>query len=300
MPRWDFCIGSPILGLYSSKHFASANKRVILTPPSCNQRDTLTIRGRLVTRISKYTDILDSDSFDLSLPETIIGPESSVVQDRWITNPIAKTWLSDFKDADPESYPILPMMMAGDEHAIVNREAANIRDAYLRTWVAGKSMGEIDGFDLKADSGVYWERLFWGSKGTPQTSILRLLTYQINRNQWIRQELEDKMRWQRYLNSVAEVCNKRKFFITREGLFGLGPAVLKEEDFVAVLLGGDVPFIVREVVGSEEGSLEERKSANKPVPMDRKFQLIGECYVDGLMQGQGVAGVEIARDITLI
>lgn len=86
----------------------------------------------------------------------------------------------------------------------------------------------------------------------------------------------------------------------KKGLFGLGPGALEEQDFVAVLLGGDVPFVVREVVGSEEGSLEERMRANEPIPMDRKFQLIGECYVGGLMQGQGVVGVEIVRDITLI
>jgi hypothetical protein len=66
------------------------------------------------------------------------------------------------------------------------------------------------------------------------------------------------------------------------------------------LLGADVPFVIREVVSDEEGSLEERERANMPIPMDRKFHLIGECYVDGLMQGQGVKGVEIVRDITLI
>lgn len=97
VPRWDFCIGTPILGLYSSKHFASANKRVILTPPPGNLRDTLIIRGRLVTRIIKHTELLDSASFDLSLTQTTVGPESSTVQDRWITNPIANTWLANFK-----------------------------------------------------------------------------------------------------------------------------------------------------------------------------------------------------------
>lgn len=30
VPRWDFCAGTPILGLFSSKYFASANKKVIL------------------------------------------------------------------------------------------------------------------------------------------------------------------------------------------------------------------------------------------------------------------------------
>jgi hypothetical protein len=75
---------------------------------------------------------------------------------------------------------------------------------------------------------------------------------------------------------------------------------MEEADFVAVFLGGDVPFVVQEVAGSEEGSLEERMRENKPVPMHRKFQLNGECYFDRLIQVQVVVGVEIARDVTLI
>jgi hypothetical protein len=161
-------------------------------------------------------------------------------------------------------------------------------------------MSEVDGFDREADSAAYWERLFWGSQGTPISSNLRDLAYEVNMNEWTRRELENKGRWQRYQNSVAEVCHNRRFFITKKGLFGLGPGALKEQDFVAILLGSDVPFVLREVVGREEGSLEERMRTNEPIPMDRKFQLIGECYVDGLMQGQGVVGVEIVRDITLI
>ena len=29
---------------------------------------------------------------------------------------------------------------------------------------------------------------------------------------------------------------------------------------------------------------------NKPIRMDRKFEVVGECYVDGSMQGQAVKG----------
>lgn len=69
---------------------------------------------------------------------------------------------------------------------------------------------------------------------------------------------------------------------------------------MSVLLGANVPFVIREVVGPEEGTLEERLKANNLVPLDRKFQLTGECYFDGLMQAQGITGVEIVRDITSV
>ena len=50
--------------------------------------------------------------------------------------------------------------------------------------------------------------------------------------------------------------------------------------------------MIREVVDADEGSLEERMKANKQVPMDRKFHLIRECYIDSFMQ-EAVKGVEI-------
>jgi hypothetical protein len=65
-------------------------------------------------------------------------------------------------------------------------------------------------------------------------------------------------------------------------------------------LGADVPFVIREVLGVDEMSNEERQRLNLPVPMDRKFLLVGECYVQGLMAGEAVRGREFNRNITLI
>lgn len=302
VPRWDYFIDTPTLGLYNSTHIASANKDVILSSRP-NVANSLTVRGTLITRIVKHTALLESSCFDLSLPETIIGPESPVVRGLWDTNPIAKTWLSNLKDEDPESYPVLPLLTAesaNGPYLIFNTTASNVYNAYVRTWVAGKNMGEIDGFDLKADSAVYWERLFWGSRGTDQTFVSGLESFLSDPEEWARKSLEDKMRWQRYRDSAALVCHKRKFFFTKKGFFGLGPGALRPDDFVALLLGADVPFVVREVLDDEEENAEVRMRENKPVPMDRKFQLIGECYVDGLMQGQATKGREFTRDITLI
>ena len=88
--------------------------------------------------------------------------------------------------------------------------------------------------------------------------------------------------------------------MTKRGLFGIGPGAMKRDDFVAVVLGLDVPVVLKEVEGEgEEPSMAERKARNMPVPMDRKFQVVGECYMDGLMQGQ-LARQEFIRDITLI
>lgn len=305
VPRWDYFIDTPMLGLYNSDHFAAANKDVILTPPLPSVRNTLTVRGSLITRITQHTDLLEPSSFDLPLPlpanaEALVGPSSPHVQSLWTKNLIAKTWLSHLKDQHPESYPVLAHAMFQSEkgpYAMFDTHASNVYNAYIKTWVAGKNMGQIDGFDLKADSEAYWERLFWGTELPPGVLRSRLMA---GKEEFMRKKLEDKMRWHRYRDSAALVCNKRKFFITKKGLFGLGPGALRPDDFVAVLLGADVPFVIREVLDDEEKSQEERRMLNMPIPMDRKFRLIGECFVQGLMQGQATKGQEFRRDITLI
>jgi hypothetical protein len=53
-----------------------------------------------------------------------------------------------------------------------------------------------------------------------------------------------------------------------------------------------VPFVLREV--------DEGRDQSQPLPPGLKFQLVGECYVHGLMQGQAVRGRELTRDIQLV
>lgn len=132
--------------------------------------------------------------------------------------------------------------------------ASNVYNAYIKTWVAGKNMGQIDGFDLNADSDAYWERLFWGTELSPGILFSRLMA---GKEEFARKELEDKMRWQRYRDSAEMVCNNRKYFIIKKGFFGLVLGTLRPDDFVAVLLGVDVPFVIRELLDDEEKNEEE-------------------------------------------
>jgi hypothetical protein len=58
-------------------------------------------------------------------------------------------------------------------------------------------------------------------------------------------------------------------FITRKGHLVLGPEYVKRGDFVALIKGTQVPFILR------------RQS-------DGQYQLVGEAYVDGIMDGEAM------------
>lgn len=63
---------------------------------------------------------------------------------------------------------------------------------------------------------------------------------------------------------------------------------------MAVLLGSDVPFVVC------EADPDARDPTIGVISQDTKLQLVGECYLHGLMQGQAVRGKEIVRNIILV
>jgi hypothetical protein len=55
----------------------------------------------------------------------------------------------------------------------------------------------------------------------------------------------------------------------------VGPGALKEGDLVAVLLGSDAPFVVRE---ADPGARDQTRG----VPQDTRFKLVGEFHLYGL------------------
>ncbi|KAF2645476.1 HET-domain-containing protein [Massarina eburnea CBS 473.64] len=73
-----------------------------------------------------------------------------------------------------------------------------------------------------------------------------------------------------YTSALSPLLHRR-VFITSKRLLGLGPAAMMSGDVVAVLFGGRVPFILRRVEGEDQG-----------------WRLVGECYVDGIMDGEVV------------
>ncbi|VUC34388.1 unnamed protein product [Clonostachys rosea] len=76
-----------------------------------------------------------------------------------------------------------------------------------------------------------------------------------------------------YETDNLPTCMEKSFFVTEDGMSGLCPWMAKEGDFIALLDGGKVPYLLRQVTGSDAGEGEE-------------FQLIGECYVEGIMHGE--------------
>ena len=91
----------------------------------------------------------------------------------------------------------------------------------------------------------------------------------------------------------------RKFFVTKDGYIGIGPADATEGDEVHVLAGGKVPFIMRRVSKEWPDRIQDN-ATDLQEDLDVNLQLynmIGETYVHGIMHGEALeaAGFEWRR-----
>lgn len=82
-----------------------------------------------------------------------------------------------------------------------------------------------------------------------------------------------------FIVQMSHTTFETRFFITKSGRMGRGPMSLAQGDQIMVVDGTDQVLIVREKPGG--------------------FQFVGECYVHGLMRGEGRETVSEYRKITL-
>ncbi len=74
------------------------------------------------------------------------------------------------------------------------------------------------------------------------------------------------------------MCAGRVLGITDKGQLGLFPTSTQKGDIVAIFLGGCVPFIIRPI-------------GNPTMESYTRNQLVGPCYVQGIMYGEGIQRV---------
>jgi hypothetical protein len=98
------------------------------------------------------------------------------------------------------------------------------------------------------------------------------------------------------LNFVAvdfAICSAtwgRRLFFTKRGYIGLGPPTVEEGDTVQILGGGSMPFVLR-------------NGGQKRIPTEgwkECHQLLGECYLHGIMDGEAAEGYEEQKIVTYL
>jgi hypothetical protein len=83
-------------------------------------------------------------------------------------------------------------------------------------------------------------------------------------------QLEDSVRdiGLPFVYGITKIVKGRKFFISESGYMGIRPLALQEDDRICILLGCNIPMLIR-----KEGDY---------------YLLVGECFVWGLMDGEGL------------
>ena len=132
---------------------------------------------------------------------------------------------------------------------------------------------------------------FYSGSGSPESPYWRLLTWDLRgpTKAWRRCKVEDRENYVTWAsveqipdNEAAKnfhrdvVIHRVRLFFTANGFVGVGPAAMESGDFICILAGGPLPYVLR------------------PVPDAaclNTFELVGSCYVHGVMDGQAVDGL---------
>lgn len=106
-------------------------------------------------------------------------------------------------------------------------------------------------------------------KARPQLQLSMSLILQLAKTRILDNRSQDEV--QMLLHSANYFRSHRSFIKTCEGYIGLAPRMAQPGDQVCVLLGGNMPLLLR------------------PAP-NLQYQVVGECYIHGLMHGEAVLG----------
>ncbi|EON69086.1 hypothetical protein W97_08399 [Coniosporium apollinis CBS 100218] len=86
-----------------------------------------------------------------------------------------------------------------------------------------------------------------------------------------------------YVTVVSMILSQRHLFFTNVRFLGIGPKGMRPGDVIMVPEGSQTPFVYRRMEGGED---------NKEGNCVRRGELIGECYIHGLMEGKPAQQLE--------
>ncbi len=95
-----------------------------------------------------------------------------------------------------------------------------------------------------------------------------------------------------YHARLASCLPIHSFFTTKGGLMGLGPRNAQVGDSVIVMSGSRIPFLLR---STRLGQVLLDETVNK-LRLIWQYQVIGDCYVHGIMNGEAVKDMDWAND----
>ncbi len=137
--------------------------------------------------------------------------------------------------------------------------------AWIRTVTADVDGSEITAGRLSQDLVQAYELEHQFRESTKEEQLVMMRAQGPEMDNWVEWFLAMSNRF--HLAVIATSVN-RTFFISSKGYMGMGPVAMKDGDVICVVLGCNVPLVLR-------------KEANY-------FLLVGECFVWGLMDGEAM------------
>lgn len=86
---------------------------------------------------------------------------------------------------------------------------------------------------------------------------------------------------QKYLELLQDGCMGRRACFTSKGYVGLVPSLAQKDDVIAILFGAQTPLILRPIAGD-------------------RYHLVGECYIQGIMDGEALTGDISVQRVELV
>ena len=162
----------------------------------------------------------------------------------------------------------------------------SFHDVYWRTLIANMSLDMTippPGFFDNFDRYIEWDELAVDCKSRDEAR-------EIGEAAGI--TLEDRVKHSKFDFSIPHVGN-RVLFTTSFGYAGLGPPECETGDLICIVHGAAAPFLLHK---STEVPFEDKSAESQE---DQTYVLVGECYIHGLMNGEGMV-VGQAQDIILV
>ena len=267
VPRWDHPRISSYLGAMSPDRKCPGNfdgtNTCITQKSEPPKKEILTIPGFLVDKIASSTDLINQDTFD---------------------NPgqFSHLWMKITN--------LKPSFQAGSLQRV---------EVYQRTLTAGNSFSELYSLaepilreeEVKNSFAAFWVRV-WDA-----LHAAGLGDWPIDSNIFPVEELREaakKGNHNAFFQMAAEICCNRRVFSTSKGYLGVGPGILQQDDVVCVL-PYKLPFVLRPTVAEHDVHLSHAHTDAHPLDTTsicRRFRLVGECYVDDIMEGKAMDGLE--------
>jgi hypothetical protein len=258
---------------------------------SCVEHDNYTTQGMSVTSQPSWAPTflknynqnpLGMEPFCTYAAATLIDEHISIDSDEAIlkcrgvfvdkieyySDPIKPEYFVELEkgDTDPQYYHFVEelwdeMVLASSPPSTIYCSPKEHLEALIMTLMAGSN--GIRGLNFKTDMQVF-ERLyssFVNVEDRPKHPLGKAMESV---------EPSDDLDLEPLLTSAFAKATNRRFFRTEKGYFGLGPDVIRVGDRCCVLFGSQVPHILCQI------------------PESAQYVLVGEAYINGLMDGEAI------------